>query len=123
MWVTSTTYAAACVRPFFIEFHSLVATDTAVIALGTDDGSIATLRKKIMNSLPAPPTQKDTLDLIHTTLFRYRGPLEEPRLFAEAVGNVSFKVAAKVDRIAIVKEIVYPSIESEVQLDVPLGEM
>ena len=58
---------------------------------------------------------------MHTTLFRYRGPLCDPGKFLAMLEGTSAEAAAEVDELVISKELVYPSLEAEVLGRIPLA--
>jgi hypothetical protein len=105
--------------PFVIDFRHLVVTDTAVILFGTDDGSMARLRRRICRVLPVSDPAPT---IIHVTAFRYSRGLEDPDAFVDAVEGLSFKISVPVDNICIEKEFVYPSIKSETHFSVSFGK-
>ena len=59
--------------------------------------------------------------MVHTTLFRYRGPLSDPEKFLAMLEDTSAEAAAEVDVLVISKELVYPSLEAEVLGRLPLA--
>jgi hypothetical protein len=59
--------------------------------------------------------------VVHTTLFRYRGPLSDPEKFLAMLEDTSAEAAAEVDELVISKELVYPSLEGEVLGRLPLA--
>jgi hypothetical protein len=58
---------------------------------------------------------------VHTTLFRYGGPLNDPARFLALLENTRVEVAAEVDELVVSKELVYPSLRTEVLERLPLG--
>jgi hypothetical protein len=58
---------------------------------------------------------------VHTTLFRYRGPLSDPEKFLARLEDTSAEAAAEVDELVVSKELVYPSLEAEVLARLPLA--
>ena len=58
---------------------------------------------------------------MHTTLFRYRGPLSDPAKFLAMLEDMSADATAEVDELVVSKELVYPSLEAEVLARLPLA--
>jgi hypothetical protein len=98
-----------------------VATDTAVIALAEPVERVNRIRQMIRERLRLPSETRNEADLVHTTLFRYRGPLREPERFLAVLKNTSAEAEAEVDELVISKELVYPSLEAEVLARLPLA--
>jgi hypothetical protein len=69
---------------------------------------------------PAPETRNEA-DLVHTTLFRYGGSLSDPEQFLAMVEDESANATSEVDELVISKELVYPSLETEVLERLPLA--
>ena len=81
------------------------------------------IRGMIRERLSLPPETRNEADLVHTTLFRYRGPLCDPERFLAMLEDTSAGVAAaaEVDELVVSKELVYPSLEAEVLARLPLA--
>jgi len=79
------------------------------------------IREQIRNRLRLPPETRNEADLVHTTLFRYRGPLSDPKRFLAIVEGTSADAAAEVHELVVSKELVYPSLEAEVLARLPLA--
>jgi len=58
---------------------------------------------------------------VHTTLFRYRGPLCDPGKFLAMLEGTSAEAAAEVDELVVSKELVYPALKAEVLARLPLA--
>ena len=75
----------------------------------------------ICERLRLPPETRNGADLVHTTLFRYRGALSDPERFLATLEDASAAVAAEVGELVVSKELVYPSMEAEVLARLPLA--
>ena len=76
----------------------------------------------IRERLRLPSETRNEADLVHTTLFRYRGSLSDPEKFlAMLEEDMSVGATAEVDELIVSKELVYPSLEAEVLARLPLG--
>ena len=106
---------------FRITYEHIVATDSAVIALAQPTGPVNRVRGMIRERLQLPPETRNEADLVHTTLFRYRGPLSDPEKFLAALEGTSADTTAEVDELVVSKELVYPSLEAKVLARLPLA--
>ncbi len=120
-WTTELTRIAAQSAGFRIAYERVVATDSAVIALGRPTEPVNRIRGMIRERLRLPPETRNGADLVHTTLFRYRGPLSDPAKFLSMVEDTGADATAEVDELVVSKELVYPSLEAEVLARLPLA--
>jgi hypothetical protein len=120
-WTTELNRIAAQCKGFRITYEHIVATDSAVIALAEPTEPVNRIRRMIRERLRLPSETRNEAHLVHTTLFRYRGPLCDPEKFLAMVEDTSAEAAAEVDELVISKELVYPSLEAEVLARLPLA--
>ena len=120
-WTRELDRIAAQSTGFRIAYGHVVATDSAVIALAEPTEPVNRIRQMIRERLRLPPETRNEADLVHTTLFRYRGPLPDPEKFLAMLEDTSAEAAAEVDELVISKELVYPSLEAEVLARLPLA--
>jgi hypothetical protein len=120
-WTTELDRIAAQSTGFRITYSHVVATDTAVIALAEPTKPVNHIRQKISERLRLPSETRNEANLVHTTLFRYGGPLSDPEKFLAMLEDTSAGAAAEVDELVISKELVYPSLEAEVLARLPLA--
>ena len=120
-WTTELGRIAAESGPFRITYSHFVATASAVIALAEPAEPVNRIRGMIRERLRLPPETRNGADLVHTTLFRYRGPLSDPDRFLATLEDTSAGVSTEVDELVVSKELVYPSLESEVLARLPLA--
>jgi hypothetical protein len=120
-WTTELNRIAAQSTAFRITYEHVVATDSAVIALAEPTEPVNRIRRMIRGRLRLPSETRNEADLVHTTLFRYRGPLCDPEKFLAMLEDTSAEAAAEVDELVISKELVYPSLEAEVLARLPLA--
>jgi hypothetical protein len=120
-WTEELNRIAAQNTGFGITYEHVVATDSAVIALARPTGPVNRIRRMIRERLRLPPETRNQADLVHTTLFRYRGPLSDPEKFLAMLEDASAEATAEVDELVISKELVYPSLETEVLARLPLA--
>jgi 2'-5' RNA ligase len=120
-WTAELARIAAGSRGFRITYEHVVATDSAVIALAWPTEPVNRIRKMIRERLSLPPETRNKADLVHTTLFRYRGALSDPGKFLAMLEDESADATTEVDELVVSKELVYPSLETEVLESLPLA--
>jgi hypothetical protein len=113
--------AAEAVEPFTVTFSELVVTDTAVIAVGEDGGAMSKLRCLLAASMPIPDATRNMADIVHITLLRYARRFDPRHQLVDAAEACCFEVVTLVDRLAIVHETIYPSLETRVLFSAALG--
>jgi hypothetical protein len=77
-WMAELRRIAAQSTGFRITYEHVVATDSAVIALAQPSEPVNRIREMIRQRLRLPSETRNEADLVHTTLFRYRGALSDP---------------------------------------------
>jgi hypothetical protein len=122
-WTTELDRIAAQSTGFRVVYEHVVATDTAVIALAEPTQPVNRIRQMIRERLRLPSETRNEADLVHTTLFRYNGPLSDPERFLAMLEDTSAGAAAagEVDELVVSKELVYPSLEAKVLARLPLA--
>ena len=120
-WMAELRRIAAQSTVFRITYEHVVATDSAVIALARPSEPVNRIREMIRESLRLPPETRNEADLVHTTLFRYRGALSDPKEFLATLEGMSADTTAEVRELIVSKELVYPSLEAEVLGRLPLA--
>ena len=113
-WTTELNRIAAESLSFRIAYERVVATDSAVIVLAEPTEPVNRIRRMIRERLRLPSETRNEADLVHTTLFRYRGPLSDPEKFLAMLDDMSADAAAEVVELVASKELVYPSMEAQV---------
>lgn len=120
-WMAQLRRIAAQSEGFRITYEHVVATDSAVIALAQPSEPVNRIRGMIRERLRLPPETRNEADLVHTTLFRYRGALSDPQEFLAMLEDTSADATAEVEELVVSKELVYPSLEVEVLGRLPLA--
>ena len=120
-WTAELTRIAAESRGFRITYEHVVATDSAVIALARPSEPVNRIREMIRERLRLPSETRNEADLVHTTLFRYRGALSDPEKFLAMLEDTSADATAEVEELVVSKELMYPSLETEVLGRLQLG--
>ena len=120
-WMAQLRRIAAQSAGFRITYEHVVATDSAVIALAQPSEPVNRIREMIGQRLRLPPETRNEADLVHTTLFRYRGALSDPEKLLAMLEDTSADATAEVEELVVSKELVYPSLETEVLGRLPLA--
>jgi 2'-5' RNA ligase len=121
-WMAELRRIAAQSTGFRITYEHVVATDSAVIALAEPTEPVNRIRRMIRERLRLLSETRNEADLVHTTLFRYRGALSDPeRFLAMLEEDTSADATAEVEELVVSKELVYPSLEAEVLGRLPLA--
>jgi 2'-5' RNA ligase len=120
-WMTQLRRIAAQRTGFRITYEHLVATDSAVIALAQPTEPVNRIREMIRERLRLPSETRNEADLVHTTLFRYRGALSDPEKFLAMLEETSPEATAEVEELVVSRELVFPSLETEVLARLPLA--
>jgi hypothetical protein len=110
-------------RPLELRFSRLKVTDTAIIVTATDGtGLIEAIRSRIVSDIPPPPGHKPLIyDLIHSTLARYRTKARIPKEAVERIESLPVSITAPVSRIRLVRETLFPCLETDQIASIPLG--
>jgi hypothetical protein len=120
-WTAELHRIAAESKAFRITYEHVVATDSAVVALARQTGPVNRIRRMIGERLSLPSETRNEADLVHTTLFRYSGSLSDPEQFLAMVEDESANATSEVDELVVSKELVYPSLKTEVLERLPLA--
>ncbi|MCG7391899.1 hypothetical protein MHY87_03140 [Microvirga sp. ACRRW] len=109
-------------RALELRFSRLKVTDTAIIATATEEtGLIEAIRERIVREVPSPPGQKPIIyDLIHSTLARYRTDAAIPKDVVERVEALPVAITAPVKQIRLVRETLFPCLETDEMAAFPL---
>ncbi len=106
---------------FRITYEHIVATDSAVIALARPTRPVNRIRRMIGERLNLPPETRNEADLVHTTLLRYNGSLSDPERFLISLEAEKAHATSEVDELIVSKELVFPSLQTEVLARLPLA--
>ena len=96
-----------------IEFKQLIATNNAVIAVAFDNTEVQNLRSKIKQIEPIKKLTANESNIVHTTLFRYKRKLLEPKSFQKKLDTCKVNIPVTIQEFKIIKELRYPSVETE----------
>lgn len=104
---------AKTTRAFQVRFCGVIATRGAIIAVATDDGHMQAIREKLCKYVPLRSTP---INIIHSTLFRYRARLVDPQRLLASLQTMTLNQPFIVDELQIRRENVYPSLDSDLVL-------
>jgi hypothetical protein len=120
-WMVELRRISAESTGFRITYERVVATDSAVIVLAQPSEPVNRIRRMIRERLRLPTETRNEADLVHTTLFRYRGQLSDPEKLLAMIEDTRVDATAEVEELVVMKELVYPSLEAEVLERLPLA--
>jgi 2'-5' RNA ligase len=120
-WTAELRRIVAQSTAFRLTYEHVVATDSAVIVLARPSEPVNRIREMIRERLRLPPETRNEADLVHTTLFRYRGALSDPAKLLAMLEDTSADATTEVEELVVSKELVYPSLEAEVLGRLPLA--
>jgi hypothetical protein len=120
-WIAELRRIAAQSVGFRITYEHVVATDSAVIALAQPSEPVNRMREMIRERLRLPAETRNEADLVHTTLFRYRGALCDPKKLLAMLEDTRADATAEIEELVVTKELVYPSLEAEALGRLPLA--
>jgi hypothetical protein len=112
-WLAGIAEELAGLRRFRLCCSGVVATDSAVIALAWPTGQINELRRKLARRLRISGDVSPG-DLLHTTLFRYCGPVGDPPALMAAAAGIEVQIEVPVTELLVIRETVFPTLESEI---------
>jgi 2'-5' RNA ligase len=110
-WLASLATVLGAQPSFSLRLRQLVATDAAVIAVAATPNPVTALRAQLAGALARPgrrPLSRG--ELVHATLFRYGGPLADPASFLCRVDRAELDIDIAVHEIALVREVLFPSL-------------
>ena len=111
-WMSILDRILSATGSFRLRFRHLVATDSAIIAVADEPNRLSALRRKLMPALSVPGSLSAG-DLVHTTLFRYAGPLRDPRTLMRRLA-AGVHIDVDVHEVLVVRERIFPSLDYEV---------
>jgi hypothetical protein len=112
-WLAVLTAAVGRARGFRLCYRHLVATDAAIIGVADEPNQVSALRRELAPAL-AVPGGLSAGELVHTTLFRYGGPLRDPAALVCWLAATEFQVDVDVSELLIVRELTFPSLDYQV---------
>jgi hypothetical protein len=105
--------AVRSVDPITLAFEKILVGDSAIIAVAADIPFLKRIRLELASRLPPPPDGFSIPDIIHSSLARYSDESEKIDLGTKILTDHKFCVHAHIDRLRLIKEMVYPSLSFE----------
>jgi hypothetical protein len=98
-----------------LRFHAVRAMPAGLVAVADDaSGLIEAIRRRVVETLPPPPGFEPVrYDLIHTTLARFASAEPVSRAAVERVESISVSIRARVERLKLVRETLFPCLAAE----------
>jgi hypothetical protein len=121
-WLKVVDTVARSTSPIEIAYRDVVATDVAVVVVAGPADRLNGFRGALADALTLPAESPPVPSLVHTTIFRYGGPLRDPARFLAAIDKFRLDLPLRITELAVTQEIVYPSLESGTLAITPLGE-
>lgn len=112
-WCSEVRAALAGLAPLGLAYTSLIATDSAIIASAEPRETINTLRSQLGKRLMLPD-DLNRGELVHTTLFRYSAPLQQPERLLQRLSSMNLHIATRVSELTVVREEIFPSLQTHV---------
>jgi hypothetical protein len=111
--ITTLTRCSHRMRPFTLRFSRIAVSRSAIIAVAAQNKTIARIRQSLRETIPPPPKSPPHLDSIHCTLFRFQSAAALPLSVIGDIESTPLKVSLPVSAMSLRREIVYPSLKSE----------
>jgi hypothetical protein len=110
------------IRPMRLRYRRLVVTDAAIIAVAEEPTPVGGLRRELTAALGLSwPITYSSVEVVHTTLFRYRQPLADPAGLLRRLETMPVAIETGVSELLMVRESMYFTFSYEVLQRLPLG--
>jgi hypothetical protein len=117
--IASITERAA---PMRLRYERLVVTDAAIIAVAQEPTPVGEIRRELTAALGLPwPISYSSVEIVHTTLFRYSAALSDPAGLLRRLGTMPVAIQTSVSELLMVRESMYYTARYEVLRRLPLG--
>jgi hypothetical protein len=121
-WLKIITAISESVPPIRLHYRRLVVTDAAIIAVAEEPTPVGGFRRELTAALGLPwPITYSSVEIVHTTLFRYRQPLSDPAGLLGRLEAMPVAIETGVSELLMVRESMYYTFSYEVLQRVPLG--
>jgi hypothetical protein len=112
----------ACVRgiaPITVRFDSVLASPSAIIVKGTDDGSMQHIRDSFMQKISLLPNTKMPPTIIHSSIARFTKEFPIEPLY-DFIAQQEITFTYSISEIRLVKELVAPMLQYDLVKSYPL---
>ena len=121
-WLKITGAITDGMPPMRLRYRRLVVTDAAIIAVAEEPTPVGGFRRELTAALGLPwPISYSSVEVVHTTLFRYRQPLSDPAGLLRRVEEMPVAIETEVSELLMVRESMYFTFSYEVLQRLPLG--
>jgi hypothetical protein len=101
-------------RRFALCFEQLRITSSAIVAIATETPDMIADIRRHFDRLPGHPSfPKPRYDIVHTTLARFGSNTHVPESVVRRISTMRMSLAADIDQVQLVRERVYPSLETD----------
>jgi hypothetical protein len=122
-WLKIVAAITEGVPPIRLRYRRLVVTDAAIIAVAEEPTPVGGLRRELTAALGLPwPISYNSVEVVHTTLFRYRQPLSDPAGLLRRLEALPVAIETTVSELLMVRESMYFTFCYEVLRRLPLGK-
>src|SRR5262249_18567355 len=110
------------IPPMRLRYWRLVVTEAAIIAVAEEPNPVGRFRRELTAALGLPwPITYSSVEIVHTTLFRYRQPLSDPAGLLRRLEAMPVGIETGVSELLMVRESMYYTFSCEVLRRLPLG--
>jgi hypothetical protein len=120
-WLKTAGAITDATQPMRLCYRRLVVTDAAIVAVANVPNPVAGFRRELTAALGLGwPITYDSVEIVHTSLFRYRQPLGDPDGLLRCIESMPVAVETEVRELLMVRESVYPTLEYQILDRLPL---
>lgn len=110
------------IPPMRLRYRRLVVTDAAIIAVAEEPTPVGGFRRELTAALGLPwPITHSSVEIVHTTLFRYQRPLSDPAGLLRRLEAMPVAIESGVSELLMVRESMYFTFSYDVLRRLPLG--
>jgi hypothetical protein len=121
-WLTAVAAITEGIPPMRLRYRRLVVTDAAIIAVAEEPTPVGGFRRELTAALGLPwPITHSSVEIVHTTLFRYQRPLSDPAGLLRKLEAMPVAIESAVSELLMVRESMYFTFSYEVLQRLPLG--
>jgi hypothetical protein len=123
-WLKIIEAVTGSIQPMRLRYRRLVVTDAAIIAVAEEPTPLGGFRRELTAALGLPwPLTYSSVEVVHTTLFRYQQPLSDPAGLLHRLEAMPVAIETGVSELLVIRESVYYTLEYEVLRRLPLGKV
>jgi hypothetical protein len=107
LWLAQLADLAAGTPAFTLSFRRLLVTDAAIVAVADEPNELSALRRRLLTLMEVPGNSRG-YGLVHSTLFRYSGPLRDPAALLEWAASAEVHADFSVSELVVAREHTFP---------------